>query len=286
MLQEGNKYVYTICAAVAFYRMAEAKKQLGDLEAAADFCRKAVDRSWDNERLAVEILLRVYHLMGGEAVSTYCRERLQTAPDSLAANFTMFNLTSLGGQYHEALTYIDKCIELCDPKTSQHVPYMIKKAQVLTAAHKKTSDNAYLEKAIGVYESLLAKMPKNSSVLNNLAYMLAQSDRRLPEALEYAKRAVEQAPDEANYLDTYGYALHKNGKHVEAAWALTAAIQQYEVGGTAPAEVHEHLGMVHEALGDSKKALVAYRRALELGGNSMSDMVKGRINSAIARLTP
>ena len=97
---------------------------------------------------------------------------------------------------------------------------------------------------------------------------------------------MEQAPDEANYLDTYGYALHKNGKHVEAARALTAAIQQYEVGGTAPAEVHEHLGMVHEALGDSKKALVAYRRALELGGNSMSDMVKGRINSAIARLTP
>jgi Tfp pilus assembly protein PilF len=129
-------------------------------------------------------------------------------------------------------------------------------------------------------------MPKNSSVLNNLAYMLAQSDRRLPEALEHAKKAVEQEPDEANYLDTYGYVLHKNGKHVEAAQALTAAIQQYEVGGTAPAEVHEHLGMVHEALGERNKALVAYRRALELGGNSMSDVAKGRLNSAIARLTP
>ena len=120
--------------------------------------------------------------------------------------------------------------------------------QILAVAHKKTSDNAYLEKAIGVYESLLEKTPKNNNsvVLNNLAYMLAQSGQRLADALEYAKKALEQKPNEANYLDTYAFVLYKNGRNAEAVQSLTAAIQQYEVQGTAPPEVYEHLGMVHE----------------------------------------
>lgn len=286
LFQEGQKYIDTVYAAVAFYRMAEAKKKLGDSAAVGDYCRKAMDKAWANERLAMEVLQRVYLLIGGEEVSQYCQKRLQTNPDSLAANFTMFNLAKIKGEYDDAVDYIDKCVRLCDPQTQQHVQYMAKKAQILTLAYKQTSDNGYLEKAIAVYESLLAKMPKNSNVLNNLAYMLAQSDQRLPEALGYAKRAIEQDPDEANYLDTYAYVLYKNGRTAEAAQFLAAAIQQYGVEGGAPAEAYEHLGMVNEALGENKKAIVAYRRALEIGASTMPDTVKDRISSAIARLAP
>ena len=120
--------------------------------------------------------------------------------------------------------------------------------------------------------------------MNNLAYMLAQSNLRLADALEYAKKALEQKPNEANYLDTYAFVLYKNGRNAEAVQSLTAAIQQYEVQGTAPPEVYEHLGMVHEALGDGKKALAAYRRALEVGAGTMPKIMKDRIDSAIGRL--
>jgi len=286
VLQVGAKYIDTAYAAVAFYHMAEAKKKLGDDSAAAEYCRNAVGKAWENERLAVEVLQRVYLLMGPEEVSRYCRERLDIDPDSLAANLTMFSLAQIERHYDDAVGYIDKCIELCDARTPRRIEYLLKKAQVLTVAHRQTADNTYLDKAIAVYESLLDKMPKNSSVLNNLAYLLAQSDRKLAEALRYAGMAIEQSPDNAVFLDTYGYVLHKNGRHSEAAQSLAAAIQQYEVAGTAPAEVYEHLGMVSEALGENTRALVAYRRAQEVGDGTMSDAARERLHAAVERLKP
>ena len=119
-LEEGGKYVDTSYGAAALCRMAEARKKLGDMEAVRDYCRKAVDKAWNSERMAVEVLLRVYLLMGSEEVSKYCNERLRTDPDSLAANYTMFNLAKIKEDYDEAITYIDKCIALCPPDTPQH----------------------------------------------------------------------------------------------------------------------------------------------------------------------
>jgi tetratricopeptide (TPR) repeat protein len=283
---EAGKYIETPYAAAAFCRMAEAKKKLGDMEAARDYCRQAVDKAWADDRMAMEVLRRVYAVLGGEEVSQYCRQRLQNAPDSLPANFTMFNLAKIQDRYDEAVTYIDRCIQLAGPDTDAGVEYLIRKAELLTAAHRKTSDKTYLTKAIGVYESLRAKMPKNSSVLNNLAYLLAQNDEKLTEALEYARTAVEQSPGEANYLDTYAYVLYKNGRNAEAAERLAAALQQYEAAGAASAEVYEHLGMVNEALGEKDKAQAAYRRALDLGTATMSRDAQERINAALKRLTP
>ena len=286
VFREGEKYLDTPYAPLALFRMAEAKKQLGDTEACRDYCRKAVDEAWGNDRLAVEVLLRVYGLMGGEEVTTYCGQRLQEDPDSQAANFAMFNLAKIQSRYDEAITYIDECVRLAGADSQRGLEYLVKKAEVLTLAHKKTSDKTYLQQAIGVYESLRVKMPKNSSVLNNLAYLLAQNDQRLTEAMDYARTAVEQNPDEATYLDTYAYVLYKNGKNAEAAETLAAAIQQYEVKATVPAEIYEHLGLINEALGDRSKARAAYRRALEVGGESVPAAFKERVRAAIERLGP
>jgi tetratricopeptide (TPR) repeat protein len=189
------------------------------------------------------------------------------------------------GRYAEALDYADKSIQAAGPQTATGLECTAKKAQLLTAAYNATSDKMYLRQAIGVYESLRVKWPKNSSVLNNLAYLLAQNDEELAEALEYARTAVEQDPDEANYLDTYGYLLYRNGKLAPAAQSLATAVQKYEIRGMVPADAYEHLGLVNEALEDRGKALEAYRRALEVGGDALSEAAKQRINAALGRLT-
>ncbi len=188
------------------------------------------------------------------------------------------------GRYAEAIEGIDKCIRSAGPQTDAGLEYTAKKAQLLTTAYNATSDKMYLQRAIAVYESLRAKWPKNTSVLNNLAYLLAQNNEKLAEALEYARTAVEQDPDEANYLDTYGYLLYRSGKHAQAAQSLTTAVQKYEVRGMVPADVYEHLGLVHEATGDRGKALEAYRRAREAGGTALSEAAKQRLDAAIGRL--
>lgn len=117
--------------------------------------------------------------------------------------------------------------------------------------------------------------------------MLAESNQRLPEALEYAKRALDARANDPSFMDTYGYVLFKNGKTSEAAEFLAAALQQYEQQGEsfAPPDVFEHLGMVNEKLGAKAEALAYYKRALEAGAGKLSQKRKAQIDKAIARLS-
>jgi len=286
VLEESGKYISTTLAPVAFYRIAEAKMKLGDEKGAIEYCRKAVDKAQTNEMLASEILLKMFILLGPEEVSKYCTQKLSTNPDSLAANWTMFNLANINANYTEAIKYLDKCIEIAGPDTPRGVNYIVKKVETLTLAFEKTSDNNYLKQGIADYESLLAKMPNNTNVLNNLAYMLAENNERLSAALQYAKQAVEARPNNPGFLDTYAYVLYKNGKFSEAAERVAAALQQYEQSGIlAPAEVYKHLGMIKEKLGAKEQALDAYKQALEVGADKLSKVTREEIERAVERLS-
>ncbi len=286
LLREAGKHVDTDWAAVALCRMAEAREKLGDDAEAGRLCRQAVDKAWSSDRLAMEILLRVRRLLGPEEVSRYCRDRLATNPDSLAANVTMFHLARIENDYDDAIEYVDKCIALSesDPDARRgSATYTLQKADLLTVAYQATSDKRYLQVAVGIYESLAQKMPTNHSVLNNLAYLLAQNDERLDEAQRYVERALNADPYQAAYLDTYAFVLHKKGNDTAAVRFITAAIQQYEMAQTASATVYEHLGRIKEGLGDKTSALAAYRHALELADDERSDIAQ-RLGSAIERL--
>jgi len=286
VIEESSKYEHTSLAPLALFRIGEAKLKLGDRNTAIEYCRKAVDKAGTDEKLAAEILERMFITLGADEVSNYCEQRLTTNPDSLAANFTMFNLVKIKGEYDKAFDYISRCIELTGPDTPQRLNYLVYRAELLTLAYTRTSDNSYLKNAITDYESLLAKKPNNTNVLNNLAYMLAENQQRLPEALEYAKRALEQMPNNPNFMDTYAYILYKNGETSKAAEFLTAALQQYRQDAiVAPIEVWEHLGLVREKLGEKAQAIDAYNQALQVGADKLSQVVKDRIKAAIERLS-
>jgi tetratricopeptide (TPR) repeat protein len=284
--EEAGKYVDGDFAPVTFVKMAEAKLKLGDKETAIQYLRKAVDKAGTDEVLVSNILQRMYTMLGAEEVLMYCQEKLKTNPDSLAANMAMFNLKKMNDEYNNAADYIDKCLQIIGPNSPDRVGYIMRKAEVFTLAYGKTSDNNYLKKAVTEYESLLAEMPNNSDVLNNLAYMLAEENVRLAEALEYSKRACEARPNDPGVLDTYSYLLYKNGRLSEAAEFLQSALQQYEQNRiSAPSEVYEHLGMIKEGLGSIDEALAAYKQALGIGAEGLSEVTSGRIKAAIERLS-
>ena len=126
-------------------------------------------------------------------------------------------------------------------------------------------------------------MPNNTGILNNLAYLLAENNERLSDALVYAKRALDAMPNSPGLMDTYAYVLHKNGKDEQAAEFLEAALQQYEQNNIiVPAEVYEHKGMVKEKLGAKTEAVAAYRQALK--DERLSQNTKERINRAIEHI--
>ncbi len=286
VLEECKKYENSPLAPIAYLRMAQAKSILGDREKAVEYCRIAVDKAGTNETLASEVLRKMYLMLGADEVLKYCEQKLQQNPDSLAAIFTMFDLSRINGEYDKAIEYINRGIKLTGPDSPHRVNYTIKKAGILILAYEKSSDKSYLRTAITDYESLLAKMPNNTSVLNNLAYVLAENGERLPEALGYAKQALDAQPNNPGFLDTYAYVLHKNQKDSQAAEYLEAALQQYEQNEIlVPAEVYEHKGMIKEKLGAKAEALAAYKQSLKLGADQLSENARQRINMAIERIS-
>ncbi|MHC4116492.1 MAG: tetratricopeptide repeat protein [Planctomycetota bacterium] len=290
VFEEAARYQETTLAPMAYFRMAQAKSILGDKAAAIEYSGRAVDAAGANETLASEVLQKMYLLLGYEEVLKYCRQKLQSDPESLVANFTMSYLARINGEYDKAIEYIDRCIQLTGPDSPRRMAYALKKGDILLLAYTESSDKNYLKMAIADYESLLAKMPNNigvATVLNNLAYVLAENDERLSDALGYAKRAFDAKPNDPGVLDTYAYVLLKNGKTAQAEESLAAALQQYEQDKiTVPAPVYEHKGMIKEKLGAKAEALAAYKRALEIGGETLLPKARQRIEKAIERVSP
>ncbi|MBN2136334.1 MAG: tetratricopeptide repeat protein [Sedimentisphaerales bacterium] len=282
----AKDYVDTHYAPLAYLRMGQAKLMLGHKKTAIEYCQKAVDKAEANEVLASEVLLRMFLLLGPDEVEKFCLEKLKSDQDSVPANFTLFNLYKVNGQYDKSVQYISDCIRLVQDDSQRTLDYTAKRAEVLTLAYQRTSDNKFLEMAVADFESLLKKMPNNTSVLNNLAYMLAAWGQRLDEALMYAEKVYSLVPNDPGVLDTYGYVLFKNGKYSEAIPHFSAAIQLYEQKSQRVVpEVYEHLGLVKEAMGDKVAALAAYKRAIEAGVGSWTNKDKERVDKAIERLS-
>ncbi len=286
VLEEARKYTEGELAHVAFFRMGEAKKKLGDEETAKQYCKKAIEIAATKEVILTKILEEMISLFGPEEVEKYCSEKLNTDPNSVAANFPMAKIMALRGEYNKAINYLDKCINIVGTDNTAVSNFMMEKAIVLQSAYDKTSDNSYLQRSIEVYQSLIEKMPNNFNVMNNLAYMLAENNQMLEKAVVYAKNCYEIAPDNPGFMDTYAYVLYKNGKYEQAEQLVQSALQQYEKGKiSAPWEVYEHVGLIKEALKKNPEALISYRKALEIGSDGLVDKAKGRIEAAIERVS-
>lgn len=109
------------------------------------------------------------------------------------------------------------------------------------------------------YERALDADPDLVLALNNYAYSLAQRGTKLDSALTMAQRAVEQAPDNAAYLDTLGWVYFQRGEVEQAQRWLQKALET----GPASATVYEHYGDVHEALGEMETARTYWQKALD-----------------------
>ena len=285
LFNEGQKYIDGNFASVAYCRMAQAKVAIGDKNSAIQYCSKAIDKTGVNLTYNSNVVSRVYEILGQTETERICRQKLDSQPDSNMANWTMFNIELLNGDYNKAVEYLDVCLKNTSPDTPDWTDMMMKKAEVLGLAYSKTSDNKYLKDMTGVYESLIAKMPNNTNVLNNLAYILSENNQDLDKALGYIKRANEAKPNDAGYMDTYALVLYKQGKFAEALEISQAAIQQYGLQQIPVTEdVYEHLGRIQERLGNVSQARAAYEQAMGVGGEKTPKEVRERLTAAMERL--
>jgi predicted Zn-dependent protease len=108
-----------------------------------------------------------------------------------------------------------------------------------------------IDSAIGTYENLNAALPNSDIIANNLAGVLLEY-RDTPAAYARAAALTERFSDSENihFLDTYGWALFKNGQETEAIEVLNRA----STLGTI-SQVHYHLATIHNYLGDETETL-------------------------------
>lgn len=110
------------------------------------------------------------------------------------------------------------------------------------------------------YRAAIRANPKLALAYNNLAWLQAAAGEVSPEAVEWARRAVELAPQTSAFRDTLGWLLHLQGDHVNAKAELERAAQQ-----EATADILYHLGAVYAALGERGPAREALSQALAKG---------------------
>ena len=95
-------------------------------------------------------------------------------------------------------------------------------------------------------------------VINNLAWMLANKDEPdLARALELSSSAIQQAPQDSRFQETYATILMKQKKFEEAIFHFQKALPGSQIGPT----IHEKLATCYRELGKPELAELHQKRA-------------------------
>lgn len=117
------------------------------------------------------------------------------------------------------------------------------------------------------FEMAIEAHPQNTLALNNYAYFLALRGAKPQRAVELGARAVRLSPGNANFEDTFAWALHQNGDHQEALTWIELALAHE--GDQPSATVLEHAGDILSALGRTDEAKEKWQAALDAGGETI-----------------
>ncbi len=164
------------------------------------------------------------------------------------------------GDNKSALPYLEKALELnpSDVNTLSNLGLVYDDLKMNTECSR-------------LYEQAFKYHPDNILLLNNYAYHLAEIGEKLQEAKEMSKKTIQKEPDNASYLDTYGWILFKLKDYKNAVFYIEKAIKAGK-----NETLLDHLGDIYEAMGEIVKALKAWKEALQLNPNN--DVIKQKIN--------
>jgi tetratricopeptide (TPR) repeat protein len=110
------------------------------------------------------------------------------------------------------------------------------------------------------YEATVAEMNNVPVVANNLAYIYAEQGVNLDVALQLAKTAKQQMPDNPDVDDTLGWVYYKK----DLATLGVRSLEDSLAKKPNDAVVLYHLGLTYAKLGDNDKARTALTQALSV----------------------
>ena len=171
-------------------------------------------------------------------------------PASLQAHRLRMEIAAMQEDHPTVIQECEKLIEMQPSDTAQIVTCL----SIIGDTYHAMGN---WRKAYKTYEKALKLDPRNCPVLNNYAYYLSQQKRRLCKAERMSAITIEEQPDNATYLDTYGWILFIRGKAEKAKPYFKHAMIY---GGKDSAVVLMHYSLVLQALGEED--LASYYRNL------------------------
>jgi tetratricopeptide (TPR) repeat protein len=239
-------------------RVAYLKFLRGDTPGAIASMREAVARSavampvgeplaWTRTQLG-HLLLSTKDLAGAEAAY---RDALTALPGYHPALAGSAAVQAARGKLPDAAALYQKALDV--------VP-LPEYAAALGDVHTKLGRTSEANKQYALVEYIGKLSALNQTVYNReLALFYADHERKLPQALELARKELEARRDIYTY-DVLAWTLYRNGQAREAQAAMKEALKL----GTQDARLWFHAGMIHRALGEDDAARTALARALAL----------------------
>jgi tetratricopeptide (TPR) repeat protein len=227
-------------------------------------------------------------------------DNLKASPDSLVARRMLANTAARAGKFDLAISEFQRLLST----NQQSVDLRLQLADVyrrkgdlnaalriLEQAEQLAPQNpdpvmfraAILEstgraaEAKAGYQRVLQLIPNNPNALNSMAFLIAETNGDLDEALQLVQRALKQVPDQSNFLDTLGY-IYLRGKKTESAIQTFGKLVRQQ---PANPTFHYHLGLAFVDKGDMDKAKDELKSALT---NNPSAGDAARIRELISKL--
>lgn len=268
-------------ASVEFYRMCLAQKpnvaplyrELSQLLLTSDRTKEAIevirqsltDGGRADDPDAHSDLAHALEMDGqtDEALKSAARA-VELAPDRVTGHSTQAWVYMHSGQYAKAAE-----------RYEQIVKDFADDAEIVRGARYLLS-NVYVQlgespKAEKVLEEILQSSPDDESANNDLGYLWADQGKNLEQAEKMIRKALDlytakqepgQPKQNAAYLDSLGWVLHRLGRDAEARKFLEEAVELEE--GAHDGTIVDHLGDVYLRLKEPGKARELWQKAAEI----------------------
>lgn len=226
----------------------------GDYAYALEYLRRHLD---DESTTAIDYIsvLQLEALMrNNELLQEDLQRALERFPDSLDILIFSGYILSDNGDYKGAIERFKSGLK----HTSTGEEHSNLLGSIGDVYHEIGKDRS----AFKYYRRALKHNADNALVLNNYAYFLSLMDKRLDRAYEMSSRAVALEPDNASYVDTHAWVLHRLGRNEEAKRVMRQALT---LSGQREATLLMHYGDILWALGETFMAETYWQNAVERG---------------------
>jgi tetratricopeptide (TPR) repeat protein len=181
-----------------------------------------------------------------EAVKDYLKA-LEKDPKRRVAAQLLFDEYVRSKRYDEALKMVNDAIQ----QNPSNGPAIAARGNIYLM-QEKTDD------AIKDFEKAVQLNPNQDVAANNLAYLLADQNRDLQNALKYAQGVRSRHPEDPNAADTLGWVYYRVGRMVLARDAVQFAVSKQPNNPL----FEYHLGAIYKANNQRTEAEAALKKAL------------------------